>query len=122
MRDYSALAANPFRDFVFPHYIGRVEYIVRTMAWNVLLWIPFYLLVRGWIADEWGAGDFYIALTVLPVLLVAIYVTVRATIVPRLRDLQWNAYFAWLVVIPYVNAILALLLMIMPGRSRIKPV
>lgn len=101
-------------DTLFPYTrrIGRGEYAVRVLICLVvsvpLLWWR-WLIVRNHHPAE--------ALLFIALLLIALTI-IHAQVIGRLRDMNAPLLISALVFVPYVNAVVALGLLLFPSRSQ----
>ncbi len=99
-------------DALFPYTrsIGRGEYAVRLLA-CLIVSVP-VLLWRWQVIRAGQAGQALLFLAVL----VLVLVVIQAQMIGRLRNIEASILFSGLVFIPYLNAAVALALLVPPTR------
>jgi len=107
-RDYGKKYRVGVLGFIFPYTIGRGEYFARTAVVN-LLFVPVKLIVEK-------SDNVLVLLICLVIGVTWLVASFWISIIPRIRDLDWNTKLTWLCFIPGINIIFGMALLVTPGK------
>ena len=114
-RRYSRFIAHPIRDLLFPENIGRIEYLVRSLVLRLV-----FLALYGPLEKVLAIHSFRIVAICAAVttMIAGLVFQIWGAVIPRLRDIPRSPKWAWLLLVPFANVALDMLLLLTPGRAR----
>ncbi|PTY07070.1 hypothetical protein DB347_09525 [Opitutaceae bacterium EW11] len=100
---------------MFPKEIRRVQYLVRLLILIVSVGVIAALTVPLLHLSDEPSPLLYL----LPVIVFLVVVPIRlaALDIPRIRSIGWSPWLLLLFLIPGINAIMQILLLVMPPKS-----
>ncbi len=115
-RDYSRHTARPLRDVFLPDRMGRIGFLVRSSVVNALAFLVLPM------PDHTAPTSFAATpqlFTFLAIFACFAAYSILGIVRPRLRDLGWSSIWAWLVLVPLLNAVFGFMLLLTPGQGKI---
>jgi uncharacterized membrane protein YhaH (DUF805 family) len=98
-----------FEEIVFPRRLHRVDYVIRILVADGLLWL---LLSSGSPSDPTLGGLRLVGIW-LGSLVIGIY-SLFFVLLPRVRDVGWDSWLVLLGLVPYVGPLFHFVLLFVP--------
>ncbi len=104
--------SSPIKKIFMPSAIDRREFVGRNMAFFVVTSIA----LGHFSEDLENIPEHLTAPAYISISIISILFLLPFSIIPRMRDIGFNPFFSFLILIPGVNIVMGLMLLFSPGK------